>query len=80
MASGLILDTPSMRLDKQATWQPAERIGGDPLVELIRLDTHSCWLGDRESLHPLGCGWGECPACELRSNGWTGYKAGNAAS
>ena len=54
----------------------AERLGGAPLVELIRRDSHSCYLGDRSHDHDWGFGCGTCPACELRAAGWRRYRAG----
>lgn len=70
-----VLHTPLMWLDKAATWKLAEDLGGVDLVELIRRDSHSCYLGDREHLHPWGYGCGTCPACQLRAKGWDAYRA-----
>ncbi|WP_395825077.1 7-cyano-7-deazaguanine synthase QueC [Elstera sp.] len=70
-----VLHTPLMWLDKAATWELAEDLGGVDLVELIRRDSHSCYLGDREHLHPWGFGCGTCPACQLRAKGWEAYRA-----
>ena len=69
----LVIDTPLMWRDKPATWALAERLGGAALVELIRRDSHSCYLGDHETAHDWGYGCGECPACELRAAGWQGF-------
>jgi len=69
------IETPLMWLDKAATWRLAEQLGGDALVELIRVQTHSCYLGDRTRLHGWGHGCGSCPACELRRGGWQRYRA-----
>ncbi len=69
------IETPLMWLDKSATWRLAEQLGGDALVELIRVQTHSCYLGDRTRLHDWGHGCGTCPACELRRGGWQRYRA-----
>jgi len=69
-----VIETPLMWLDKAATWQLTEQLGGAGLVELLRLETHSCYLGDRSSLHAWGYGCGTCPACELRAKGWERYK------
>ena len=69
-----VLHTPLMWRDKAATWALAERLGGPALVEAIRTDTHSCYLGDRTTLHDWGYGCGHCPACELRRNGWEGWR------
>jgi 7-cyano-7-deazaguanine synthase len=65
--------------DKAATWELAKALGGQPLVELILEQTHSCYLGDRAHRHAWGYGCGTCPACELRRNGWESYQAGEAA-
>ncbi|MFY7777223.1 MAG: 7-cyano-7-deazaguanine synthase QueC [Elstera sp.] len=75
MDKRFVLHTPLMWLDKAATWELAEDLGGVDLVELIRRDSHSCYLGDREHLHPWGFGCGTCPACQLRAKGWEAYRA-----
>ncbi len=72
----LVLHTPLMWIDKPATWAMAEGLGGAALVELIREETHSCYLGQREQRHDWGYGCGDCPACDLRANGWERYRAG----
>jgi len=72
-----VLHTPLMWVDKAATWKLASDLGGDSLVDLICEETHTCYLGDRTHRHPWGYGCGECPACELRENGWTKF-IGNA--
>lgn len=70
----LTLETPLMWLDKAATWALAHELGGDALVELIRRDSHTCYLGERGQLYPWGCGCGACPACELRARGWAQWQ------
>jgi 7-cyano-7-deazaguanine synthase len=70
------LHTPLMWRDKAATWVLARELGGMPLVELIRDDTHSCYQGDREHRHDWGYGCGVCPACELRRKGWEAFVPG----
>jgi 7-cyano-7-deazaguanine synthase len=70
----IVLETPLMWIDKAATWQMAEGIGGQPLVDLILEDSHSCYLGDRSQRHAWGYGCGECPACDLRANGYHTYR------
>ena len=69
------IDTPLMWLDKAQTWQLAQDLGGDALVELIRVETHTCYQGDRTELHDWGYGCGACPACELRASGWKNWHA-----
>ena len=74
----LTLETPLMWLDKAATWQMAQDLGGAALVELIRRDSHSCYLGERVRLHAWGHGCGHCPACVLRAQGWAQWAARQA--
>lgn len=66
----ITLHTPLMWLDKADTWALTHRLGGDALVELIRVESHSCYVGDRGVLHDWGYGCGACPACDLRARGW----------
>ncbi len=73
MASRLIIETPLMWLDKAETWQLAQTLGGAALTELIRTETHTCYLGEREVLHDWGYGCGECPACQLRKRGYSEF-------
>jgi 7-cyano-7-deazaguanine synthase len=79
MQRRFVLEMPLMWRDKAATWALADALGGATLVELIRLGTHSCYLGDRSKLHEWGYGCGTCPACELRAGGWRRWRA-NCAS
>lgn len=73
MATRLKLETPLMWLDKAQTWSLAEQTGGTALVDLIRSETHTCYLGERGALHEWGYGCGHCPACELRARGYQRY-------
>ncbi len=66
----LTIETPLMWIDKSATWQLAQDLGGAALVDLIREHTHTCYLGDRSTRHPWGYGCDQCPACTLRRKGW----------
>jgi len=75
-----VLETPLMWIDKADTWRLAEQLGGAPLVELIRADTHTCYLGERGALHEWGHGCGQCPACELRRRGYQAYRAGQSVA
>lgn len=68
-----VLETPLMWLDKAQTWSLAEQLGGADLVDMIREETHTCYLGDRTHRHAWGYGCGQCPACELRSKGHAAY-------
>lgn len=73
----LTLATPLMWRDKAQTWELARELGGQALVELIRTDTHTCYLNDRTQLHDWGYGCGHCPACQLRAQGYERWKALN---
>ena len=75
MNTELTIETPLMWLDKSATWQLADQLGGMALIDLIRTETHTCYLGERRQLHDWGYGCGHCPACELRAKGYVNYRA-----
>jgi 7-cyano-7-deazaguanine synthase len=75
MATRFKLETPLMWIDKAQTWRLARELGGQPLVDLIRADTHTCYLGERGALHDWGYGCGVCPACELRARGYRQFVA-----
>ena len=75
MDKRFLIETPLMWIDKAATWDMAERLGGPPLVNLIIEHTHTCYLGDRTHRHAWGYGCGTCPACELRERGYARFRA-----
>jgi 7-cyano-7-deazaguanine synthase len=79
MEKNFVLQTPLMWLDKATTWALAEELGGRPLIDLILEDTHTCYLGERGARYEWGYGCGTCPACKLRAQGWTKYRAEAAA-
>jgi len=73
-----VLETPLMWLDKAATWALADAQG---ILPLIIEETHSCYRGDRTHRHAWGAGCGDCPACQLRADGyhrWQQAKFANA--
>lgn len=72
----VVIETPLMWLDKRQTWELASNVGGTQLVELIRVDTHTCYTGTRDMLHAWGYGCGDCPACLLRLRGYEEFEAG----
>ena len=74
MERRFVIESPLMWLDKAATWALAHDLGGDGLIELIVADTHTCYLGERGTRHDWGYGCGDCPACQLRANGWWRFK------
>ena len=80
MARPFRIDTPLMRLTKAQTWELAHELGGDPLVELIVEDSHTCYRGERGERHAWGYGCGHCPACELRAKGWAEWRGEAAAA
>ncbi len=73
MATRLKIETPLMWIDKAATWTMAQDLGGQPLIDLIRNETHTCYLGERGLLHDWGYGCGTCPACALRARGYAQF-------
>ncbi len=66
--------TPLMRLTKAQTWALANGLGGARLVEVIVRDSHTCYRNSRDP-HAWGAGCGACPACALRSKGWSEWVA-----
>jgi 7-cyano-7-deazaguanine synthase len=75
----MVVETPLMWLDKADTWRLAHSLGGAALLELVRTETHTCYLGTRGALHAWGHGCGQCPACTLRRQGWDAYVSAAAA-
>jgi len=75
MERRFIIDTPLMWVDKAQTFALAEEIGGKPFLDLVIEETHSCYLGERAHRHPWGYGCGECPACQLRAEGYARFIA-----
>ena len=73
------IETPLMWLDKSETWELADELGGQRLVDLVIEESHTCYLGDRSHRHAWGYGCGTCPACELRANGYNKWLAKAAA-
>jgi 7-cyano-7-deazaguanine synthase len=80
LAAPLVIETPLMWLDKAAAWSLAQQLGGDALVELVRRETHTCYLGERQTLHSWGYGCGDCPACKLRRRGHAAFAAGSGGA
>jgi len=69
------IETPLMWLDKAETWELAEELGGQALIDLVIEESHTCYLGDRTHRHEWGYGCGTCPACELRAKGYENWRA-----
>ncbi|MFN0318051.1 MAG: 7-cyano-7-deazaguanine synthase QueC [Burkholderiales bacterium] len=74
LAQRMVLETPLMWLTKAQTWALGKDLGGEALLSILVEETHSCYMGDRAHRHPWGYGCGECPACELRANGFKQYR------
>lgn len=70
MERRFVIHTPLMWIDKAQTWQMAQDLGGPALVDVVRCQSHTCYLGDRTHEHEWGFGCGTCPACELRRDGY----------
>jgi len=75
MERRFVIETPLMWIDKAETFALAERLGGADFLDLILEETHTCYVGDRETRHNWGYGCGACPACELRAAGWAKFRA-----
>jgi 7-cyano-7-deazaguanine synthase len=80
MERRFVLHTPLMWIDKAETWDLAQALGGAPLIDLIRENTHTCYLGDRGNRHAWGYGCGQCPACDLRAKGHAHFISQRAAA
>ena len=71
----ITIHTPLMWIDKAETFALTEELGGRPFLDLVVEETHSCYLGDRTHWHDWGFGCGECPACQLRAQGFTKFQS-----
>ena len=60
----LNIKTPLMWLNKAETWALADKYGA---LDTVRNETLTCYNGI------VGSGCGDCPACDLRSNGLNEY-------
>ncbi|RIM72346.1 7-cyano-7-deazaguanine synthase QueC [Staphylococcus arlettae] len=66
MDKNFVLHTPLMWLDKKQTWELSDQLG---VLDYIKDQTLTCYNGI------IGQGCGECPACHLRTRGFTQYLA-----
>ena len=80
LAARLAIETPLMWIDKASTWGLAAAIGGEPLLDIILEQTHTCYRGDRGQRHQWGYGCATCDACALRARGWTNYASDRVQS
>ena len=74
------IETPLMWRTKAETWDLAEQLGGEALVDLVIAETHTCYKGERITRHAWGYGCGACPACELRAKGFAEWRASRKES
>ncbi|CFU07468.1 exsB protein [Bordetella pertussis] len=65
LGTRVTIETPLMWLDKAQTWELADRLGGQALVDMVIEHSHTCYLGERGQRHDWGYGCGHCPACAL---------------
>jgi 7-cyano-7-deazaguanine synthase len=79
LATRMVLETPLMWIDKAQTWAMAQELGGERLVNILLEETHTCYLGNRDTRHEWGYGCGACPACELRDKGYKKFRGAPAA-
>lgn len=73
MDKRVTIHTPLMWVDKADTFAMAETLGAPALLDLVVEDSHSCYLGDRIHRHDWGYGCGDCPACQLRAQGFAKF-------
>ncbi len=76
METGIEIETPLMQMDKAQSWALAHDLGGAALIDLIIEHSHSCYHGVRDQLHDWGYGCDNCPACELRKQGYEVWRNG----
>ena len=60
---------PLIDKTKWQTWATAYAIS-EEVGNIIRIESHTCYKGNRSRLHTWGYGCGECPACKIRAKGW----------
>ncbi len=73
MEKKYLFHTPLMWKTKSEIWKMAYNLGGKKFLNFIKINTHTCYKGNRKNLFDWGYGCNKCPACELRSNGWSNF-------
>jgi 7-cyano-7-deazaguanine synthase len=63
----IVIKTPLMFKTKAETFALADEYG---ILDSVIEDSHTCYNGNRDTLHAWGFGCGECCACKLRAKGW----------
>ncbi|KWT66027.1 Queuosine Biosynthesis QueC ATPase [Hyphomicrobium sulfonivorans] len=74
MDAPFVIETPLMWVDKAETWALTDTLGGQPLIDLIVEESHTCYLGVRTRRYEWGYGCNHCPACALRRKGWEEWR------
>lgn len=64
---GFRIVAPLLNRTKAETWHLAYRA---KVIQEVIKNTHTCYQGDRDTFHEWGFGCGECPACEIRRDGF----------
>ncbi|AVO41025.1 7-cyano-7-deazaguanine synthase QueC [Simplicispira suum] len=75
MGQSFTIETPLMWLDKAQTWELADTLGGQALIDIVVEHTHTCYEGIRSERHAWGYGCSTCPACALRRKGFERWSA-----
>jgi len=71
LEANIVLHAPLQNRTKAEVFKLAEECG--VLSEV--LDSHTCYAGVRDVVHPWGRGCGVCQACLLRAKGYHGFLA-----
>ena len=72
LGEDLRIHTPLMYLTKAETWKLANDLG---ILDIVRLDSHTDYNGDRSTLNEWGYGTLDNPASILRAKGYEEAKA-----
>lgn len=72
-APGFEIDAPLLSRTKAETWALADEVGA---LDAVLDKSHTCYEGDHEHKHEWGYGCGECPACQVRADGYFEWKRG----
>lgn len=65
--SNIQIHTPFIHMTKVEEFKLAQDLG---ILDIVILDSHTCYNGNRDILHNYGYGCDKCPACILRKNAY----------
>lgn len=68
--SNIDIVAPLMNMTKAQIFQLADELG--KLGEVV-MHSHTCYNGERNKVHQWGMGCDECPACQLRKDGYNQF-------